>query len=488
MDREPKVIWQPQPGPQAALTTCPVEEIFYGGARGGGKTDGMIGKNAIKAERYGKGQKGIFFRRELPQLEAAIERTKEIYIPLGWSWGEQKKTFVHPNGATLKFRSLERDSDAEKYQGHDYTDVYMEELPNYPDPAPVNKLRATLRSGKGIPCQLHGTGNPGGPGHQWVKARYIDPAPQGNVVIRETVGGRLTERVFIPAKVSDNRILMQSDPGYVTRLHQSGSAELVRAWLEGDWNVVEGAFFDCWTPDMVIKPFTIPDHWLRFRAFDWGYAAPFSVGWWAVVTDDYLHLGQRLPRGALVRYREWYGANAPNIGLRMTAENVAKGIKSREDEEITYSVADPAIFAEDGGPCIAERMEIPRDDSFSGLYWSKGDNKRVAREGSVGGWDAMRDRMVGTKTVTDTGQVLDDGDPMIFVFETCADSIRTIPSLPHDKNKAEDIDTNAEDHAADEWRYACMSRPWVKAQPRIETPNTDAWGRPRGETGSWKTN
>jgi hypothetical protein len=435
----------------------------------------MIGKNAIKADRYGKSQKGIFFRRELPQLEAAIERTKEIYLPIGWDWGEQKKTFTAPNGATLKFRPLERDSDAEKYQGHNYTDLYFEELTNYPDPKPVNKLRATLRSGAGVPCQFHGTGNPGGPGHHWVKARYIDPAPHGNVVLLETVDGELTERVFIPAKVADNPMLLDNDPGYITRLKQSGSAELVRAWLEGDWNAVEGAFFDCWSQELVIDPFEIPEHWLRFRSFDWGFASPFSAGWWAVVTDDYIHKGKRLPRGALVRYREWYGASSPNVGLRLTVEKIAQGIKERESESIAYSTADPSMFSEDGGPSLAERMALPKEGKFSGMYWSKADNKRVPRHGAVGGWDQMRDRMVG------------DERPMIYCFSTCADSIRTIPSLPHDPSKAEDLDTNAEDHAADEWRYACMSRPWIRAVPKEPVVETDAWGRPK-TVESWKTN
>lgn len=456
------VIWQPQAGPQAALVTCPVSEIFYGGARGGGKTDGMIGKNAIKADRYGKAQKGIFFRRELPQLEAAIERCKEIYIPLGWTWAEQKKIFTSPMGSTLKFRPLERDSDAEKYQGHDYTDVYFEELPNYPDPKPVNKLRATLRSAKGVPCQFHATGNPGGPGHNWVKERYIDPAPQGYEIIEDAEG---QQRVFIPAKVHDNKALIDNDPMYISRLKLSGSEQLVKAWLDGDWNIIEGAFFDCWSNEMVLEPFEIPEHWLRFRAFDWGSAAPFSVGWWSVVGDDYIHKGQVLPRGALVRYREWYGSKGPNTGIKMTAEQVTEGILERENEEVTYSVADPSIFAEDGGPSIAQRMRP--------IYWKRADNKRVARKGLMGGWDQMRQRMIGIEA------------PMIYCFNTCIASIRTIPTLQHDPNKAEDVDTNAEDHAADEWRYACMSRPWVKVVDSMK-PETDAWGRTVNKE-SWKT-
>lgn len=419
----------------------------------------MIGKNAIKADRYGKHQKGIFFRRELPQLEAAIERCKEIYLPLGWTWAEQKKTFTHPNGATLKFRPLERDTDAEKYQGHDYTDLYFEELTNYPDPKPVDKLRGTLRSAHGVPCQFHATCNPGGPGHQWVKARYIDPAPQGYEIIRDDDGN---ERVFIPAKVSDNLILTTVDPQYTARLKQAGSEALVRAWLDGDWNIIEGAFFDCWSDDLIIDPFEIPDEWLKFRSFDWGSAKPFSVGWWAVASNDYIHKGKVIPRGAMVRFREWYGASSPNVGLKLTAEQVKDGILERDNENINYSVADPAIFAEDGGPSIAERMRP--------IFWKPADNKRIARNGQAGGWDQLRARMVGM-----------DDRPMIYCFHTCRDSIRTIPALQHDKNRAEDIDTNAEDHAADEWRYAAMSRPWAMPTDTQKEPKRDLWGREKRE-------
>lgn len=421
----------------------------------------MIGKNAIKAGRYGSDQKGIFFRRELPQLEAAIERCKQIYLPLGWQWAEQKKTFTAPNGATLKFRSLERDADAEKYQGHDYTDVYCEELTNWPDPKPIKKLKATLRSAAGVPCQFHATTNPGGPGHNWVKAAFHDPYPAGYKIQRSQEWGRF---VYIPAKVEDNRILLNSDPTYIDRLKQSGSEALVKAWLEGRWDIVDGAFFDCWTPDMILAPFSIPPDWTRFRAFDWGSAAPFSVGWYAICPENYPVQGRVIERGALIKYREWYGAKAPNEGLKLTAEQVRDGILEREKgEKIAYGVADPAIFAEDGGPSIAERM-MP-------VAWRPADNKRVARAGQIGGWDQMRRMMV---------------DEMLYFFSTCKDSIRTIPALQHDSNRPEDVDTNSEDHAADETRYAVMSRAHVVKKAHIPTEPRDAWGR-RQQSNSWRT-
>ena len=437
----------PQPGPQAAFIKCPVSEIFYGGARGGGKTFAALLKFVFHARKYGKDASGIFFRRQLPQLEAAIDEAKGLYFPLGCEWKEQAKTFVFPNGAKLKFRPLERDSDAEKYQGHQYTYIAFEELTNYPDPRPVDKLRATMRSAAGVPCQLVATGNPGGPGHQWVKARYIDPAPDGFEILRDEQG---QERVFIPAKVRDNLILLQNDPSYVSRLRQAGSKELVKAWLDGDWSVIEGAFFDEFSTEQhVLAPFPIPVEWAKFRSMDWGSAAPSSIGWWAVVQDDYeVPVGDTtriLPRGALVRYREWYTATAPNKGMKLTAEEVAAGIheRTRSDEKIAYSVLDPAAFANDGGPSIAERM------AAKGVWFKRADNKRVGTAGAMGGWDQLRARLRG-----------ENGVPMIYFFSTCRDTIRTLPALQHDEAKPEDVDTEQEDHAADEVRYACMSRPY----------------------------
>lgn len=445
-----EIGWRPQPGPQHALVTCPVEEIFYGGARGGGKTDGMLGKAWIKAEIYGKDFKGIFFRRTLPQLEAAIARARELYAKPVAEWLDSKKTFIFHNGATLKFRYLERDKDAEEYQGHDYSDIFFEELTNFPDPKPVFKLKATLRSASGVPCQMHATGNPGGPGHHWVKARYIDPSPSGFEVIEDDLGGK---RVFIPAKVADNQLLLENDPKYITRLKQSGSEALVRAWLEGDWSVIEGAFFP-WTDKLQIRPFVIPDHWPRIVGFDWGSARPFATEWAAVCSEDYIHEGTLIPRGALVFYREWYGASEPNVGLKLPAEAVGSGINQRTPERASGEapidwVADPAVFTQDGGPSIAERMSLP---------FRKADNARVARRGHVGGWDQLRARM-------------EEG--MIFFFDTCTEAIRTIPLLQHDETNPEDVDTESEDHAADAVRYVCMARPFTRNKPLERSEEVD---------------
>ena len=401
-------------------------------------------------------------RRSITQLAETIERSREIYSRLGAQYNEQAKMWRFPNGARLRFAYLERDADADAYQGHSYTRVYVEEIGTFPSEKPILKLMATLRSGHGVPVGFRATGNPGGPGHNWVKARYITPAPGGWRIISDKYSG--LERIYIPSRVSDNAYLGQD---YVKRLRASGSETLVRAWLEGDWDAIEGAFFDCWSPRMVVKPFPIPANWVLFRSGDWGSYSPFSFGWWAVVQDDYKHGSQLLPRGALVRYREWYGSTEHDgKGIKLTADEVGLGIVEREltDTKVAYGVIDPSTFKVDGGPSIGERINRKLVDAKLASFRAA-DNTRVSmkdgknKRGPMNGWDQMRARMIGT-----------GGTPMIYVFNTCVDSIRTIPVLQHDPVRAEDLDTESEDHAADDWRYACSSRPWTRFVKEPEKP------------------
>lgn len=452
---ETEVVWEPQPGPQAAFVNCPIYEIFFGGARGGGKTDAVLGEWALHADEYGADAIGLMVRRTRTELTETFERARRIYGPLGARFTTAPMRAMMPGGGRLSFAYLERDADAEAYQGHSYTRVYVEEAGNFPNPAPILKLHATLRSGAGVPVGMRLTGNPGGPGHQWVRARYIDPAPLGWVTISDARTG--LQRIYIPSRVGDNRFLGEA---YVQQIRASGSPELVKAWLEGDWSVIAGAFFpEFGLESHVVAPRELPAEWARYRAIDWGSARPFSVGWYAV-SDGAL---PEFPRGALVRYREWYGCTEPNVGLRLTAEEVAAGIKEREAKEARplSGVADPAMFSADGGPSIAERM------ARMGVSLRPADNARIARNGAMGGWDQVRARLKG-----------EDGRPGLYIFATCPHLIRTLPALQHDADRPEDVDTESEDHAADELRYACMARPYVRL---VEKPKPPVYEAERGK-------
>jgi hypothetical protein len=451
--------WAPQKGPQTAFVICPIFECFFGGARGGGKSDAVLGEWALHADQYGADAIGLMVRRSRVELLDIFERARTIYTKIGATFTVNPMRATMPNGGRLTFAYLERDVDAESYQGHSYTRVYVEECGNFPTPGPILKLMATLRSGAGVPVAMRLTGNPGGPGHQWVRARYIDPAPRGWQVLRDDTG---LERIYIPSRVGDNAYLSAD---YVQRIKASGSPELVRAWLEGDWSVVTGAYFPEFdTSRHVIAPCPLPKHWTRIRAFDWGSARPFC-NLWLAVSDGTL---AQFPANAIIVYREWYGSTGePNVGLRMPAEAVGSGILAREDvgERIVSSICDPAMLKEDGGPSLAERMR--------GIPWYGADNSRVP------GWDQLRARLIGI-----------DDKPALYIFSTCINLIRTLPALQHDTHKPEDCDSNMEDHAPDALRYGGMSRPWVAPAPAKDKPY-DSWEatfkRQRDEGGdSWK--
>jgi hypothetical protein len=468
-----------------------MSEVFFGGARGGGKTDGVLGKWALKEQRYGPKFNAIMFRRTTVSSEDAIERSKDIYKPLGGKFNESKLIWRMPNGGRVAFAYLDSIKDAEEYQGRNVTDAWVEEAGQYPDPSPIDRLFGVLRSSSGVPVQLILTANPGGAGQHWIAARYgLIPFPSGpKIVTRELGNGNLHKMAVIPSRITDNRVLLHGDPGYLDRLHLVGSESLVKAWLDGDWSAIEGAFFDGWSSSNVVRAFEIPDDWARFRSFDWGSAKPFSVGWWAIAGDD-VRINSRqaspgigaqqasvggltIPRGSLIRYREWYGCQLgkPNTGLKLTTEQVAAGIKERSGaDKFAYSVADPSIFTEDGGPARSEIF------GRNGIHFKPADNKRIGRAGAMGGWDEMRQRIRGNA-----------GVPMLYVFDTCRDFLRTIPTLQHDPMRAEDLDTNSEDHIADEARYACMSRPWVPPAPAAKKPPRDRYDREDREESNWKT-
>jgi hypothetical protein len=474
------VVWEPQPGPQSWLITCPVFETLFGGARGGGKSDGVLGEWATHADMFGPNAIGLCVRRERTQLVELIERSRTIYKPLGANFHEQDKLWRFPNGARLRFAYLESDNDAQSYQGHSYTRVYVEEMGTFANPAPIFKLMATLRSGASVPCRFIATANPGGPGHLWIKQRYIDPSPLGLKIIPTEFENPFTgekiqkDRVFIPSKVIDNKYTNTAD--YIGNLYLAGDDQLVQAWLLGDWNVLQGAYFHEWDARKhVIKQFKVPDNWTRFMSVDWGSYRPFSVGWYCVVPDDvdfgytteahswFNHERVRLPRGAIIKYRELYGVQKdrnnqviPNVGLKLTVEDLARLICQKEQLEpknargrpnMAYRVGDPKMDSEDGGPSMFERLGgYPYY-----LQFQKADNKRMGKNGAMGGWDMLRQRLKG------------DGDrPMIYFMDNCVDTIRTLPALQRDEDKPEDVDTEGEDHAADETRYACMSRPYSR--------------------------
>jgi predicted phage terminase large subunit-like protein len=270
-----EVIWKPQPGPQTLLLSCPVPDILFGGARGGGKTDGLIGDWLSHANRYGAHARGLLFRRSLPELEEVQNRMMEIFPKLGATFKVSRWLWVFPNGAALRLAFLDADEDATKYQGHSYSWIAGDEVGNFETPRAIDMLRACLRSVHGVPCRLLLTANPGGKAHSWLKERYIDPARP--LVPLQGPDGTL--RVFIPSRLQDNSLLMAKDPSYVDRLKASGPSWLVRAWLEGDWNAREqGNHFQReWFPTFSEVPYFSETIISLDTAFKTGAENDFSV-------------------------------------------------------------------------------------------------------------------------------------------------------------------------------------------------------------------
>ena len=452
-----RLDYDPQPK-QAEMHGAKARQILFGGAVGGGKSTALRW-DMIKFCLENPGLVCYLFRRTMPELEAnhILWIKREIPTELG-HFNETRKRFEFHNGSMIVFQYLERDSDCERVQGAEIHYAGLDEggqLSAYQ----INYIKSRNRLGSFKPAQPDYfprfviTANPGGISHNYLKAIFIDAAPPGQLFYDHTMvdpddpTDKGWPTLFIPSRMEDNKYI---DAGY--RASLSGlPEELGRALRDGDWDLIVGSFFgDVFKRDIhVIQPFDIPNDWVKFRAFDWGSAKPFSVGWYAIAQKD-----DRYPDGAIIRYREWYGAAGPDRGLKMTAEEVASGIRSREKgERIDYGIADPSIYKFDGGPSIGERM------GKIGIRWRRADNSRIS------GWDQVRQRLIG-----------DDNQPMLYLFTDSTNLIRTLPSLQHDKHKFEDINTQSEDHAADELRYALMSRPYTR---RVSEPeDADPWRKP----------
>ena len=276
--------------------------------------------------------------------------------------------------------------------------------------------------------------NPGGVSHGYLKRLFLDR--------RFEAGENPEDYRFIQARVTDNKALMLRQPDYLRDL-EALPPKLRKAWLEGCWDVYEGQYFEEFADrpehyldrqwSHVIEPFEIPDGWKIYRSFDWGYNKPFSCGWWAVDYD-----------GVVYRILELYGCKeTPNEGVKWTPQDVFAQIHKIETEhrwlvgKRIQGIADPAIWDAETGESIADTAAKYR------VYFSPGDHKRLP------GWMQVHYRMAFDE----------NGYPMMYVFRNCKAFIRTIPLLQYDETKTEDLDTNGEDHVADEVRYFLMSRP-----------------------------
>ena len=467
-------VWSPQPGPQVFATICPARMVLFGGARGGGKTDCAMGRQVYGAMEHGHKWNGLFIRKSYKYFAELRRRLFELIrfgLPAELKGSAQSTNYLRfKNGAQVILTVVESLDKAEFFQGQQFSEISIEEACQFSfiDQL-IEMLKGCMRSPHGLTPKMFLTANPGGPGHNQVKARFMPHGVRPGQIMVDESG---MSSVFIPSRVEDNKILCDNDPEYVALLRSIKDPMLRRAWLEGDWDVVLGGFFsDVWNKFQHVVPFfRPPQHWPRLVAMDWGSSTPFSIGWYAISDGEssISECGSRVfPKGSMIRFYEWYGCpkGEANVGLKMTSTLVAQRMLELEDRKSLLGcgsfdrVADPSIFAEKDGPSIAEKF------SGEGVVWRRAENKRIS------GWDQVRNRLRGRClelqkqliTMPDGSEedvvVFEKWEPMLFVTENCQHLIRTLPIQERDDTDWEDVDTDGEDHAVDELRYACMSRP-----------------------------
>jgi hypothetical protein len=324
--------------------------------------------------------------------------------------------------------------------------IGWEELTSWANDDLYLTMMSVCRSAEpNMPRHYRATANPYGPGHNWVKARFIDPAPRGMII--EDEQGR--ERVTIRGTIWENKILLKNDPKYLDNLRAQTGAKR-KAWLAGDWDIVAGGMFDdVWDQGVhIIRPFEIPQTWRIDRSFDWGSSKPYSVGWWAESDGCDIKLAdgsnKSTQRGDLFRIAELYGwTGKPNEGTRELAVEVARKIKAIEKEfgrSVQAGPADSSIFDTENGKCINDDM------ARIGVSWKRADKRPGSR---INGWELLREKL--KNSISKEG-------PGLYVFDTCRQFVRTVPVLPRDDKKPDDVDTEAEDHVADEVRYRVLAK------------------------------
>ena len=455
-----KLRWLPQPGPQQLLLQCPCREVLIEGNRGSAKTDSLLMDYLQHVgQGFGPDWRGILFRLTYKELEHVIAKSKQWFNKLKNTprYNESSHTWKWPTGEELLLRFMRVPNDYWDYHGHEYPWIGWEELTKWADDQCYNMMKSCNRSSNpDVPRKYRSNTNPFGVGHSWVKKLFIDPIPIPGRIINK---GEAWDRTRIRATLAENKILTKADPEYVETLKAIPDPNLRKAWLEGSWDIVAGgAISDLWDDKIHFIPsFDIPAGWYRDRSFDWGSSKPFAVLWWAEADGHEVLLRDGtyrwFPKGTLFITAEYYGCKQGelNVGLKMTASEIARNIIETENNfmkvrpiggsaappMIHPGPSDPSIWDASRGTSIAKQMENV------GVRWEKGDNSPGSR---IRGLETLRQYLFNSKQ-----------HPMeypgLFVFDTNSNWRATVPSVPRDEKRMDDVDTNSEDHCYDATRY-----------------------------------
>jgi hypothetical protein len=421
---------------QSLFHSSSADEVVYGGAKGGGKSCALV----MECLAYGlenAGAEMYIFRETYDDLEANIIREWKEKVPRElYSYHESKHVATLVNGTTVKFRYIRSYADAEGYQGRSMDWIGVDELTKH-EKRSIQVLLSCLRSPKGFKPTFRGTCNPGGIGHVWVKEDYIEATEYGKHPASDPVTGN--KRVFIPAKVYDNTVLMQNDPNYVKRLENLPEKEK-KAFLHGDWDIFEGQYFGEFKRDIhVIEPFVIPDHWRRYTTMDYGLDM-LAVLWIAVDTQNNAYCYKELYQDNLIiseaakRYNEVNGKDKPH------ARYAPPDLWNRR-QETGKSAAD--LFRENG------------------MHLIKSSNDRVQGWYNVKEWlkpIQTRDEQTGEEVTTSR----------LKIFANCTNLIRTLPQLQRDEKDPNDVAGEPHEltHIPDALRGWCITRPVASVAPR----------------------
>ena len=416
------IIFKANEGPQEDFLAAGDTDVLYGGAAGGGKSYAMLVDPLRFAHRAA--HRGLILRRSMPELRELIDKSRELYPKAfpGAKYKEVEKLWNFPSGAKIEFGFLERDADVYRYQGQAYSWIGFDEITHLPTPFAWNYLASRLRTTDSeIEVYMRCTANPGGAGANWVKKRYIDPAP-ANVSFR---GGDGLTRKFIPARLQDNPYL--AEDGRYEQMLNSMPPTQRKQLLDGNWDVAEGAAFTEFNPfEHVITPFEIPLHWERIKGIDYGYASESACVWGAVDPSD----------GTLIIYRELYrkGLLGTDLASMLTEMEY-------EDPFSVQGVLDTACWSRTGttGPTVGETLQR------AGHKLRRADKNRIQ----------------GKIQIHEYLKLQPSGRPKLQIFNTCPNLIRELQSIPLDNKNPEDVDTHAADHAYDALRYLIMSRPRI---------------------------